>query len=241
MKCYEGLVQIETFTVGSYSKNEQKNNERIYGYDAWTNQVYPVEITSAGEVVVCIEPRKSIILVLDKKDDTLENSILENINSAEKTVEQKLKEYKLQNPDHVRELKDGWKRSVCRSIEYPSFKEEKDISLPDRLSEEQPLFSGIVRYEKKFILKDCCQVFLEITDAAEGVEVFLNGKSLGIQIVPHYIYNLSDVAIRGENKLAIEVATTLEREMSVTPNLYGMPKKDPKCGSGITGIVRLYA
>ena len=72
------------------------------------------------------------------------------------------------------------------------------------------------------------------------MEVFLNGKSLGIQIVPTYVYDLSDAAVQGENELVIEVATTLEREMSTTPSPYGMPKDDPKCKSGICGEVRLY-
>ena len=123
---------------------------------------------------------------------------------------------------------------------YPAFEGEKEISLPDPLAEEQPLFSGFVRYEKSITLEDNRSVLLEITDAAEGVEVFLNGKSLGIQIVPHYLYDLSEAAVVGENKLVIEVATTLEREMSVVPDVYGREKEKPTCGSGITGNVKLY-
>ena len=114
------------------------------------------------------------------------------------------------------------------------------MSLPDHLEEEEPLFSGFVRYEKKIQLTDPAHAILEISDAAEGVEVFLNGKSLGIQIVPTYVYDLSDAAVQGENELVIEVATTLEREMSTTPSPYGTPQDDPKCKSGICGEVRLY-
>ena len=36
-----------------------------------------------------------------------------------------------------------------------------------------------------------------------------NGKSLGIQIVPSYRYELSSYVKDGENEIAIEVATTL--------------------------------
>lgn len=202
--------------------------QKIYGYDAWENRVYPVQQNGSGEVTVKIEPRKSVIFILnDKETDAL---------PLTETVEQKL----CRQTGTCVELSEGWKRSVCRSIAYPAFADEKEISLPDSLAEEQPQFSGFVRYEKSITLTDVSHVLLEITDAAEGVEVFLNGKSFGIQIVPHYLYDLSEAAVAGENKLVIEVATTLEREMSEVPDLFGNKKEKPKCGSGITGNVRLY-
>lgn len=86
-------------------------------------------------------------------------------------------------------------------------------------------------------------MLLEVTDAKEGMEVFVNGKSAGIQIVPPYRYDLTGLAEAGENKLVIEVATTLERQC------YEMTKDDPRMkmrglakpegGSGITGEVYL--
>lgn len=51
-----------------------------------------------------------------------------------------------------------------------------------------------------------------ITDAYEGVEVFINGESLGIQVVPPFVFDLRKHMVKEENELAIEVATTLERE-----------------------------
>ena len=60
-------------------------------------------------------------------------------------------------------------------------------------------------------------MLLEISDAHEGVEVFVNGTSLGIQIVPTYRYDLSSAVRDGEDELAIEVATTLERRDGKIP------------------------
>ena len=80
---------------------------------------------------------------------------------------------------------------------------------------------------------------LEITDAAEGVEVFVNGKSLGIQIVPPFRYDLSAFLRSGENDIAIEIATTLEREMSQFPDQFGR-KTEPVSASGLNGEVYLY-
>ena len=80
---------------------------------------------------------------------------------------------------------------------------------------------------------------LEISDAEEGVEVFLNGNSLGIQIAPPFRYRL-DALAEGENKLAIEVATTLERQ--TFPMLKGYRKllaTKPDSPTGLTGTVKL--
>lgn len=72
---------------------------------------------------------------------------------------------------------------------------------------------------------------LEITDAWEGVEVFVNGKSAGIQVAPPFRYDLRSLTSEDENVLVIEVATSLERERR------GAKKAAP---TGITGEVALY-
>lgn len=138
---------------------------------------------------------------------------------------------------------DRWVRSTCQAIDYPAFGNAKPIRLPDPLAQEEPTFSGFARYE--------CAVngtgektVLEITDAYEGVEVFVNRQSLGIQIAPPFRYDLTPCLRQGENKLAIEVATTLERENAGLPDLIrtylGLGPKRPTCPSGINGSVRLW-
>ena len=82
---------------------------------------------------------------------------------------------------------------------------------------------------------------LEITDAAEGVEVFVNGRSLGIQIAPPFRYDLSGAMTEDENRIAIEVATTLERQSYPMLDENGRKAaKPPVSKSGLTGAVRLY-
>mgnify|MGYP002543862546 CR=1 FL=1 len=133
----------------------------------------------------------------------------------------------------------GWTRAVCEGAAYPSFGPAAPVTLPDALAEEQPEFSGFARYETQFTLDAPAALRLEITDAAEGVEVFLNGESAGIQIAPPFAYDLAGRA--GENILAIEVATTLERQCY--PLLDGYRKMlapKPTGGSGLTGSVALY-
>lgn len=76
------------------------------------------------------------------------------------------------------------------------------------------------------------------------MEVFVNGRSAGIQIVPPFCYDLTPLAKPGRNEIAVEVATTLERYC------YGLTKDDPRmkmrglaaptCGSGITGRASVF-
>ena len=132
----------------------------------------------------------------------------------------------------------GWTRAVCEGAEYPAFGPAVPVTLPDTLAEEQPEFSGFVQYKTTFTLDAAAPLTLTITDAAEGVEVFLNGQSVGIQIAPPFVYELAGQA--GENDLVIEVATTLERQCY--PLLQGYAKMlaaPPAGGSGLTGTVTL--
>jgi hypothetical protein len=94
--------------------------------------------------------------------------------------------------------------------------------------------SGFVCYEKEWVLQDMPKsAILEITDAYEGIEVFVNGQSLEIQIVPVYLFDLTSFLKKGSNQVRIEVATTLEREMSDGSS-------DVKCRSGISGNIIMW-
>lgn len=218
---YRGVVRI-------------KDDGIAYYYNAWENCLESADICN-HKLHLIIEPLKSKILILDTAVSAFEDAssyMKENLYAMiyeDKEVE--VKTIAFQNL---------WKRSICRSIEYPVFQLQKQIVLPDTLAEEEPEFSGFVRYENTFVAKPGNQYILEITDAHEGVEVYVNKKSQGIQIVPPYRYNLNQDVKMGENKLVIEAATTLDREMAKLPGMFGQ-KIVPSALSGITGEVKLYA
>ena len=199
----------------------------VYAYDAWANTVYAAPVDN-GNISLSLEPYKSLLLVADPdgavsipdapaSDAGLRKAIAGGTDIG---------------------LSGAWKRSTCASASYPAFEGSKEVTLPDDLAAEQPLFSGFVRYENSFSASAGDRVLLEITDASEGVEVFINGTSLGIQIVPVYRYDLSGYIADGTNELRIEVATTLERERSKGRDKFGR-KQTPTSSSGITGTVRL--
>lgn len=211
-KTYEGTIRVPSSGF-------------CFQYDAWENRLLRVEQKNAGQgtlIRATIEPGKSFFIIFDTPDTIPEEP------------EQITKDAQKWNK--------GWVRSICQSTDYPLFTDEKEVNLPDHLEKEKPLFSGFVRYEKKY----CCEcepdrMLLEITDASEGVEVFVNGETAGIQITAPYRYDLTPLIRRGENCIRIEVATTLERERSAEPDpvreYLGLEQKVPTCPSGINGEV----
>ena len=95
-------------------------------------------------------------------------------------------------------------------------------------------------YDCSFTLDRDEKLLLTLEDAEEGVEVFLNGLSEGIQIVPPFEYELHGKA--GINHLRIEVATTLERECyPLATGFQKLMTPEPTCASGLTGEVTLYS
>ncbi|SCP98834.1 glycosyl hydrolase family 2 protein [Anaerobium acetethylicum] len=199
-----------------------------YEYDAWDNQCYvqlKEEDTDGTKLKVSIYPGKSLVVCFEE--------IPEDICKRSEVSGTRI------------DFSNRWSRSICNAIDYPDFKEGKIVSLPDTLETEAPLFSGFVRYEKSYVRKENTQhVLLEIEKAGEAVEVFVNDISAGIQIVAPFIYNLSELTQNGENMIRIEVATTLEREMSQIPDpirtYMGLEQKVPECATGICGGIHIY-
>lgn len=169
-----------------------------FRYDAWKNSAEKVRFYSEKNSTVLeltVEPLHSVVIVFGDSPKDLKEPLL--------------------NADIL--WNDGWNRSVCSAKQYPHFYGRKEVTLPDtEFAGNNSEFSGIIRYEKHVIgdRYDC----LEITDAYEGVEVFVNGNSLGMQIASPYRYDLKGALGKGDNLIVIEVATTLERQVAALSN-----------------------
>ncbi len=209
---YEGLVTIP-------------GKSNISVYDAWENKFVKAEVTPMGGeacVEIRLDPEKSLFLIRGVDYELIKKAGYVPELSEKKT-----------------DISVGWERSICTATKYPEFSEKKIVKLPDNLAEEMPKFSGFVRYERNYNYDGEGNAILEITDASEGVEVFVNDVSLGIQVVPAYIYDMKPYLKKGENLIRIEVATTLERQAVDFPSKWGPVggKKQPQVPSGICGKV----
>lgn len=194
-----------------------------YVYNAWDNRLEKAvaeQKNNRTKLTVCIEPRKSLIVIFDTTEEPLHVPVI--------------------GRGLCLELMDGWIRSVCKAIDYPVFVGSKLVMLPDLVEKEQPNFGGFIRYEQELELPAVKTAVLEITETAEGVEVFVNGLSAGIQVVPVYRFDITVWLKEGTNRITIETATTLERAIPKKSRISGrvIPAPSNKCG--IQGTVRLW-
>lgn len=202
----------------------------LYRYDAWNNRLEKVtyrKLEDHTEVEAEIEPLQSLILIFDEAEQGLLQTSMREMEKEEYLLKQPLQ----------------WTRSTAASIEYPHFTHEEVVQIPDYLAKEQPHFSGWVKYETKITLPQTEKVLLTISDAYEGVEVFVNGVSAGVQVVPVYRFDITDLLHEGENAISIEVSTTLERERAFSKNRTLQERLMSNCKlspTGITGEVKIY-
>ena len=194
-----------------------------YLYDPWDNvcRAADWEKTDNGtSVKLTLEPLKSLVVVFGSCEVSYAAPVVCRGEGTELT---------------------SWSRKLCPGIDYPNFGQPEMVTLPDDVAPQLPEFSGFLRYERELNYFGEGSMVLEITDADEGIEVFLNDSSLGIQIAPPFRYDLTPHLKLGVNSLAIEVATTLERQSFPLLDDYGKSVTKPPVGkSGLTGLVRLH-
>ena len=194
-----------------------------YLYDPWDNVCRTADaaaVAGGTQVKLTVEPLKTVAVVFGSCDAPMVAPVV---------CEGEMEEL------------NRWDRKICPGIEYPNFGEVRTVATPEDIAAELPEFSGIARYETVISASGEEAVTMEITDAGEAVEVFVNGESLGIQIARPFRYDLTERLTAGENRLAIEVATTLERQAyPAAEELIRQIHKAPTCKTGLTGTVRLY-
>ncbi len=191
-------------------------------YDPWENRLLPVlaEKTDTGvEITLDLAPLElSVILVGDQLPAV----------SAQPEMHSKIVSL------------TGFTVSRCTAKEYPRFHDAESPDLENGMQTLHPEFSGFYRYETTFTADAPCHVLLAIEDAGESAEVFVNGKRVGMRTAQPYVFELSSALTPGENTLAIEVATNLERKvfaMELDPAAMGIPA--PLSPTGILGKVTL--
>lgn len=74
-------------------------------------------------------------------------------------------------------------------------------------------FTGVIRYETTFFMeRKAAAVQIELDTVYEGARVSVNGSEKKVRICPPYVFDVTDAVKEGENRLEIEVTTTLARE-----------------------------
>ena len=196
------------FLVNQSTKNAVDTNLTVQDtrnsvfYDAMNNQYYHCRKTVAGERSVIdlhLDPWETVFLVFgDDCTDAPERAKPDVCDGAA--------------------LLHGWEISIADAKAYPAFAktdfhELVDLSLPEYL----PDFAGTVRYETAFILPPdtdlAYPVFVNISEAAEVVEISVNDVPAGVKLTPPYRFEIPrDLIQIGENRLTVDVTNTVVKE-----------------------------
>lgn len=218
--------------------------EKTYRYDAFANTLVQVSHKEA----LYLTPYESTVYLMGagekirKLSEDLDAEIVEHIYEkcgAGYVVRKAETDRKNGMEDRTDSLPQKWTVSFADSCSYPKFEE----SVP---TDQLELISGIkgfdnkagtVRYEGRFALETAqeCRCLLNLGNAYEVAEVFVDGVSAGVRLCSPYLFDLTGLIHTGENKLAVEVTNTLGTQMRD-----GISHYLPIEPFGVEGPVRLY-
>ncbi len=86
--------------------------------------------------------------------------------------------------------------------------EEYEVKTLAPISASKPTFSGRIRYEFTLQAKAGAK-YLRLENVGENARVFVNGVDCGMAVCKPFVYDISKAMKEGENKVAVDVFTTL--------------------------------
>ena len=152
-------------------------------YNPWTEELITPVYDEEGRMIVSLERGESFIYITG--EDVPEGKPKRKITAG-------------------KALPDDYSISMASHDNLDCFIPVEIRKLTDVLSMNSH-FSGIVRYETVF---DGKAEVIDLGEAYEAAEVFVNGKSAGVRFSFPYVYDISELTVEGTNELRIEVATT---------------------------------
>ena len=220
LKDYQSLAikdEEPDLVIGEYEKNDTKywmffneniskeiyieigtKEQELYQYDAYRNVMTKLE-TADQKVVLNLAPYETILWMTKPYED------------IEITANDALYEFTKKKEWNKKEIKQEWSVSYTDSFSYPEFEKELPLNQAETVQEIEGLekVSGTLQYETIINIQEKGQTVLEIENAYETVEVFVNGKSTGVRLSKPYRFDISDFLQDGKNKMTIEVTNTL--------------------------------
>lgn len=192
-------------------------------YDAYENKVKDAvykKVEDGSLLSLKLAPFETIIVLLGSELEGIEAEPIQVVGELETVIE------------------GPWKVSIATSEQYPTFthwnelESLKDVSRSGLL----PTFSGTIRYEKQLTWSkgEENQVVIDLGDAFETAEVFVNGESAGVRLAGPYQFEIGGLLQNDNNSLAIEVTNTLSK---ATPDFFSLVAHHEP--SGLLGPVRI--
>ncbi|MDD3402773.1 MAG: hypothetical protein PHQ72_05380 [Hespellia sp.] len=109
------------------------------------------------------------------------------------------------------------------------------------MQKANPEFSGYYIYETSILLSEGKSYKLVMDEVNESVEVFLNGRSLGMRLQAPFAFELPAELVEQDNDIRIEVATLNERKVkALGADISSMSVERPLSATGLVGNVTVY-
>lgn len=134
-----------------------------------------------------------------------------------------------------------WKVGRGSAKAYPNMTETQVMEELVPVSEMDPAFSGVIRYEKTLNLEELPKkAVIRAEHVYEVMKVTVNGETAGIRLAPPYQLEVDHYLKCGENQIVIEVATTPARDQlnyPMPPFDFSHEALEP---TGMFGKIELY-
>ena len=191
--------------------------EKLCVYDGWTDKYLELDhrnITVHGEngndrkgtvtdVSLCLAPGSMLVLV-EQKDHKTDGTYV----PYEKQIDELT----------CIDLSEGWEVSRVRAKDYPQFPDPEYVEDLTPVSDTDPVFAGVIRYEKTITLEEAPKTaVLHAEHVYDVMRLIVNGTQVQYCLAPPYQIPVNGLLKAGENRISIEVATTPARDQLRLP------------------------
>ncbi len=176
-------------------------------------------------IPVVLEPGESLVLVEDGEHTGLPlwHSLSERLQAC-----------------RCLDLSRDWTVSRAKALDYPHMSQSQSVTHLQPVSDTDPTFSGVIRYEKTISLPcQAAETILLAENVYEVMTVSVNGTSVGSCLTPPYAVSLGSLP-PGESTLTVEVATTPAREQMNFPQAPFDFSHEALEPTGMFGSVQLF-
>ena len=200
---YRGQVQLPT-------------EEKLCVYDGWTDRYLELDCSdvavqgSSGpdgkgttQVTLSLAPGSMLVLMEQKDRKTDGNYVPYDAQIDGLTCI---------------DLSDGWEVSRVRAKDYTQFPDPEYVQDLAPVSDTDPTFAGVIRYEKTVALEKAPQsAVLRAENVYDVMKLSVNGTQVQYCLAPPYQIPVNGLLKAGENRICIEVATTPARDQLRLP------------------------
>ena len=200
-------------------------------YDGWRDgylELPDQKRISGGQITaeVCLEPGGMLVLA-EQTGQKTEGSYLP---------------FELQRASMTRlDLSKDWEVSRVKAKDYPFFPEAEKVQKLEAVSDTDPLFAGLIRYEKSIELESSPEkAFFCAEHVYDVMGLNVNGEEAGSCLKPPYRIEISGLLHEGVNRICAEIATTPGRDILNRPQPPFDFQYDAMDPTGMFGNVELW-